>query len=709
MARIDDFGRKIDGAAKDRRRRHAERLGTLAEAEVILEPLSRSFPEPDWLGLIDDGLETAAADLLRAVRDDFLPKPHAGLLPAWARSVMLARDTCRDLLEGRIDLATARSRLFPEAGIIFLDASNRTEALYAAFGHEQSLKKFRLRHRPLKRLGGVAFPQPRAHWILYGVEGAKEKVLAVHVDQASVRRKLRELIEKDAAGPRTAKGPKFQIYWYKADPQTFFLGVRNGKSWIDLERFPGKAAAQAYLREHPDRLLEKYRRLRETQAERRAENEPRHGIEWRQGRDITMEEFHETFRFRGVQFGNYVENGRRQKDLNDAWDALHDLAAVLGWTPSALSLDGRLALAFGARGKGGTRAAAAHFEPSETVINLTKTRGSGSIAHEWFHALDNHVARASGRHLDFATETAPDAAPPADRDAAAGLRAFRELSERLARTGIPERSRRMDATRSSPYWATPVEMAARAFEAWVIDRLAGAGHSNDWLANVETEEVFEAEAALLGHRPGRYPYPKQGELEAVGIAFDRLFAREGALVRLVDDDPAIQPFRIQGVPRPAAGPAQPARDDVLQVDEPEFSQPAEAGPRRAATPPAAIDRALPPDDDLDMLIPPGEDDEEDAGPDRPATATRPETAARGPAPLPTLPEHVRDGRHATTGVPVPAPQTLPTRPGIPPRAPSAPPQRPASPAGPLRPTQPRPIRPAEIDPLQADGDIDWDL
>src|SRR5699024_3147526 len=77
-----------------------------------------------------------------------------------------------------------------------------------------------------------------------------------------------------------------------------------------------------------------------------------------------------------------------------------------GVPSKALSLDGELGLAFGARGRGGRRAAKAHFESDHIVINLTKRAGAGSLAHEWWHALDNYFARQRERRPgDFVTES----------------------------------------------------------------------------------------------------------------------------------------------------------------------------------------------------------------------------------------------------------------------------------------------------------------
>lgn len=115
----------------------------------------------------------------------------------------------------------------------------------------------------------------------------------------------------------------------------------------------------------------------------------RSGSEWRQGRDVTGEEMLQTFGFRGIEYGNWLPQDERQTVLNHAYDAFMDMANVLGVPPKAMSLDGTMAIAFGARGKG---RAMAHFEPSRMVINLTRLSGAGSLAHEFGHALDRWMA-----------------------------------------------------------------------------------------------------------------------------------------------------------------------------------------------------------------------------------------------------------------------------------------------------------------------------
>jgi hypothetical protein len=119
--------------------------------------------------------------------------------------------------------------------------------------------------------------------------------------------------------------------------------------------------------------------------------------------NVAPKNFQETFGFRGGQFGNWNMGGDGQEALNFAYDALLDLADVLQVPPKALSLNGELAIAFGARGRGGAQAAAAHYEPDYVVINLTKINGAGTLAHEWFHALDHFLGKQDEALARFKT------------------------------------------------------------------------------------------------------------------------------------------------------------------------------------------------------------------------------------------------------------------------------------------------------------------
>jgi len=123
------------------------------------------------------------------------------------------------------------------------------------------------------------------------------------------------------------------------------------------------------------------------------------GPDYRHEKDVDEALLLEVFGFRGVEYGNWLPQDERQSVLNHAFDAFMDLSTALKLPPKAMGLQGSgdaLAIAFGARGRGGKSAALAHYEPGRNVINLTRLSGAGALAHEWGHAFDFWLAKRAG-------------------------------------------------------------------------------------------------------------------------------------------------------------------------------------------------------------------------------------------------------------------------------------------------------------------------
>lgn len=383
---------------------------------------------------------------------------------------------------------------------------------------------------------------------------------------------------------------------------------------------------------------------------------------------ISPARFQEVFGFRAGEFGNWNMGTDGQAALDYAYDALLDLAGALNIPPRAISLNGELAVAFGARGTGGKNAGAAHYETDYRVINLTKINGAGSLAHEWYHALDHYffnLSRQKGNEDGFVSRNVPgphmrpemkaafrtlqdvmtakkvdeavvipermvtgsqthleehldglrrrmvdplelqynkrykaptgeqlrqwdeavarhiaDPGPGFYKDAdkpmkglpsvfwktypeletLAGIykavlnRTFLKKSpngyapeaigltkrmidtrERVsqAASGATEQRTRptdyfsnakfIDRFRVSDYWSTPHEMAARAFEAFVSDRLTAEGRQSPYLVNGVRDA--NPTPAQLADDSGMFmfPYPYQADRKAINAAFDRVF------------------------------------------------------------------------------------------------------------------------------------------------------------------------------------------
>ncbi len=162
---------------------------------------------------------------------------------------------------------------------------------------------------------------------------------------------------------------------------------------VDLQ-FDSREEAALYMAENAAEIIETSTTFGEANIPAPPDRE-RKGPEYRKG-NVEGRDFMDTFGFRGVEFGNWNNQDDRRALLNDAYDGLMDLATALNIPPKAISLNGDLALAFGARGQG-LSSAKAHYERQKAVINLTKENGAGSLAHEWFHALDHYLGSQDGK------------------------------------------------------------------------------------------------------------------------------------------------------------------------------------------------------------------------------------------------------------------------------------------------------------------------
>jgi len=127
------------------------------------------------------------------------------------------------------------------------------------------------------------------------------------------------------------------------------------------------------------------------------------------GRDIkphTTFDLKKQFNLRDVQSGKWVlsDPDAAKFHVDNIASGLADLGDVTGIPDVLLSMNGRLAIAIGARGHGsvGGKTVVAHYEPIERVINITKMKGGGSLAHEWFHAFDNLLSESMiGGNIDL--------------------------------------------------------------------------------------------------------------------------------------------------------------------------------------------------------------------------------------------------------------------------------------------------------------------
>ena len=199
----------------------------------------------------------------------------------------------------------------------------------------------------------------------------------------------------EAAIPLAAVSLKHSVHSDREGKFAIYRKIGDRKIVQVVEqKFDSREDAMKYMAQHPVEILDVKTSFGE-EILPKPETVVRKGIE-RRTADAKPEDFTRDFGFRAVEFGNWNNQTERQEVVNHAYDALQDMAELLGIPPEAIGLNGELALAFGARGQG-LSGARAHYERSYGVMNLTKMQGAGALAHEWFHSLDHYFGRQSGK------------------------------------------------------------------------------------------------------------------------------------------------------------------------------------------------------------------------------------------------------------------------------------------------------------------------
>lgn len=286
----------------------------------------------------------------------------------------------------------------------------------------------------------------------------------------------------------------------------FYVKSRNIPGNIYLSpKFTSEKQTQAYMEENLEQLKAREQRLVDALMGSNIGMAEREGVDYRNGKDVTPQDFLDEFGFRGVEFGNWVTQGERQMYLNKTYDAIKDFCVIVGISPKAFSLGGRLGLAFGARGSG---RALAHYEPGKEAINLTRMSGVGSLAHEWFHALDNILAKQeTGNTSDMATMR-----NDVVREEVSAV--LKEMYRVMKAMDYDMRSRR-----AGEYWGRTEEEFARLFENYIYNKLAEKEVTSPIL--VRQDILFDDAEEVSKNR---WPYPSVAENATMAPLFDKLFS-----------------------------------------------------------------------------------------------------------------------------------------------------------------------------------------
>lgn len=454
------------------------------EAKELIKK-SNLFGKVDWHSLRQGGMEPAAGFLVDRVYASVAQEPDADS-PQKRKDYALGLESLRDRLEKcktplevTDTLGEIRDEL--EGSILTEEQSAKYEQLIGAYQAKQKLVRqakeeqdahYAAWNRPQNELNSLSYEQDkrtRRGWkpdplIQTQIEELKVQVEEKHQaymkfreEHPELQSKKRDLgngwstYESDLEFEANQEYRKADAYvkairaqnlinnpvtraWITLGPK--FLGVLNYRRGNGSKSFAGHVTNARAGKVGDWSWAEKEGATvkRATKGEVSFQLKVAEKYERKGGRTVatnSTQAFKDAFGLREVQSGNWVLNDPNSAawHVQKATEAFSDLADLLGVKDEHVSMNGRLAMAFGARGRGNAGfggAARAHYEPVQRIINLTKMGGGGTLAHEWAHAMDNLCVEAEGGESTkdtFASES-PELLPAGKlRDAFVEVRA----------------------------------------------------------------------------------------------------------------------------------------------------------------------------------------------------------------------------------------------------------------------------------------------
>lgn len=553
--KLEDAGREIR-AHKDR---YSDRITEPLKAEMPEDfskvTASRYFPEPDWEKLVNDGVSQDVIVAVALIRNLLPDKPRGRkasyLGKEWLNAMKMYRRSTAELLEGSLKPEEFFAMLAKQG-----EKWERQVDLFRGLGYPYCLKAM-----GMQLSTWTSYPDRKVKWrverhmksrVVISGDGdvrmydtREEAIEAFRVAaavQSALENETKQKEGEDGKSEKKRKDVKLTIRYYNSGPKKgeyFICRDLPGSARIKLkDGLASGKEAREYMYAHMDELQEKLRRIARKPDVMLEVSSERVGEDYRNGKNVDNAMLMETFGINGITYGNWVSGPERQAKLNATYDAFLDLAHLLGIPPRAISLNGSLGFQFGASGVGRY---SAHYRPADVSINLTRKKGDGSLAHEWWHALDHYFMRAhAGMNMELASNhtqsrIAPNSArrtedggfqydyqystPGMNEDAG---RAFAELVHTIQRSRYAERSTAM----GRQYWGSNIEMTARAFQTYIVKKARDAGVLNEYLSAYQSKEVFSEIDREFFESTGidRYPYPTDEEMEKLAPLFDRFFA-----------------------------------------------------------------------------------------------------------------------------------------------------------------------------------------
>lgn len=545
IKKIADFGKKIGGARKDLWKDRGLSVNDLADMNIPEKTKfvtkNNVFKVPDYQELVNNGLPVRVAYFIKKVRDALPTKPIFTELEA-SDEVLL-----NEKMEGYVEFISGfkDALMNVKTDDDILSFYNKTiKGVYVENESTYRVVPTELSYDCMTNKLLKACQVSRYGLTKYDREIEKKQFCYSVVDKKLAGFKVIKFddsckIEDDNGRIVVAVNEGTATYFYYPDNKdadysnpcnwekdtyfiTFKYSVLGNNYTSDQAKEAVNKIADARWELENKMTKDTEKKKRKTrfvpkQLKHVVRDGPCYGID--ENNHATGDMYLNTFGFAGGEFGNWMNENDRQFSLDYGYNALMDLADALNIKSTDISFDGELSIAFGARGHS---AALAHYEPLRQVINLTKMKGAGTLAHEWGHALDNILSKKlSDSNFDSYLTNGNGKALSSVKELMNTIK-YCDVSDsyKLDKTEFYKNSELCDcyySKESMGYWSSDKEMFARAFSCYVEDKLVERSCRSDYLCGLSDSAVFMHDGEL------KKAFPDGDERKAINKCFDKVF------------------------------------------------------------------------------------------------------------------------------------------------------------------------------------------
>ena len=214
--------------------------------------------------------------------------------------------------------------------------------------------------------------------------------------------------------------------------------------------------------------------------------------------------------------------------------AFADMADVLHLPDTQIGVFSTLALSLAGTQQ---KRSGTHYDRNKQTLSLMHGKSGGLLAEKWFSAFDNLLySAATGQKKDVCLTEIPQGKGKINQAFQNLITAITEKEDKTPSDYLRHAQLLDGKEAAHPYWARKQNLAARAFSAYVSDKLESLGRKNTLLCFKPDNTFYKTHTPAQGVPK---PYPEGAERARINKAFDILFDAQRQLLYAKEHRPLV--------------------------------------------------------------------------------------------------------------------------------------------------------------------------